>query len=151
MPVNSPVKMSVLRDAFDFASAGSPHENRAVVSRKTGEVYLFSDGYGMEEGELPDDVEDGSRYVDLPHKTELDLGRDLVFRFAREKLPDSFELVRGYFAKPGAYGRFKDLLGLKGKLDVWYQYENAATDRALREWAEDMNLKIASDSDPSAA
>lgn len=90
--MNTVIKMSELQDAFDWVSF-VPFENRAVVSRETGKIYCLSDMVDMEEEELPDDLDDGSLYVDLPQKSELELGRSLALRFVEENLPESYDLV----------------------------------------------------------
>lgn len=37
--------------------------------------------------ELPDDLEDSERYIAIPDKRELDLGKPLVLTFARHTCP----------------------------------------------------------------
>lgn len=39
------------------------------------------------EDELPDDVEDDEKYISIPDKRELDLGKPMVLDFAHEFLP----------------------------------------------------------------
>lgn len=92
---------------------------------------------------MPEDVDDPDRYVAVPHKNDLDLGRDLVFRFVERYLPDSHDLVRDFFRKRGAYAKFKDLLDRRGQLDHWHDYEDKATKQALREWCAENGLDIA--------
>lgn len=41
-----------------------------------------------------------------------------------------------------AYGRFKELLGRKGRLQAWYDYETNATELALRKWGAEQGLSI---------
>jgi hypothetical protein len=67
--------------------------------------------------ELPDDIDDSEKYVPIPGKSELDLGKPLVLDFARQFLSDDFDEVRQIFNKRGAYARFKDLLDRRGALD----------------------------------
>jgi hypothetical protein len=77
-----------LRLAYEFVSTGGFGENKAYVSLDTGKIHLVSDFLDMEEeGEAPDDVETSDRYIAIPHRTELDLGRDLVLRFVERELP----------------------------------------------------------------
>ena len=80
---------------------------------------VFSD----ELGELPDDIEDSEKYVPIPDKRELDLGKPLVLDFARQFLPNDIDEVRRIFTRKGAYARFKDLLDRRGALDHWYDFE----------------------------
>jgi hypothetical protein len=44
--------------------------------------------------------------------------------------------VRRLFGHRGAYASFKQLLARRGVLDQWYDFEQKATERALREWCE---------------
>jgi hypothetical protein len=137
------VSWDELRDAFEFASFGEPYENDAVLCRQSGKFILRSDYIDRdEEEESPDDVDDAETYIRIPHKKELDLGKALVFGFAREFLPDQYHEVRAMFSRRGGYARFKDLLHRKKALDQWYAFEAKATDKALREWCEENGIAI---------
>ncbi len=92
--------------------------------------------------EWPDDVDDEDKYLAVPHKKDLDLGTPLVFDFAREFLPEDFDEVDRIFSRRGAYGQFKGLLQRKRLLERWYVFENAATERALKEWCDDNGVVI---------
>ena len=135
------VSFADLLAAFDWVSSGAPMESSAFVSRATGATHLSSTLMDLEE-ELPEDIEDASLYVEVPHKNDLDLGRHLVLKFVDEKLPDSYSTVADFFRKRGAYGRFKDFLERKDMLEAWYEYEAQAIERALREWSEDNGLQL---------
>jgi hypothetical protein len=139
--VSTPVKLSELLDAFDWVSASGIFENQAYIHRESGKVYWSSSTHEVEE-ELPEDIEDRTLYVAVPHKNEFDLGRSLALRFVEEQLPGSYDLVDGYFHKKGAYSRFKDLLERQGRLEAWYQYEAGAVERALRKWGEENGLQV---------
>ena len=135
------VYLSELLDSFEWVSAGGPFENTAYVSRQTGRIFWDTDAAGPDE-ELPEDVEDGTLYVCVPHKHDLDLGQRLVFRFLDVNAPDAYDQVRGYFSKRGAYARYKDFLERRGLLQAWYSYEQQATEAALREWANSEDLEV---------
>jgi|SRR5450830_74599 len=132
----APVAFADLLDAFEWVSAMAPMENSAYVSRATGKTYLASRVMALDD-ELPEDIDDGSLYVAVPHKIDLNLGMNLAISFTEDNLPDSYKDVCGIFRQRGAYGRFKDLLERKGCLDAWYAYEAKSTERALREWCVD--------------
>ena len=119
--------------AYEWVSAGDAAavDCEAYVSRVTGEVHWV--GEGVDE-EPPEDIEDGSLYIAVPHKTEFELGRSLALSFAEERLPDERETVYEYFRRRGAYSKFKSLLLRAGQLDAWHEYEQTATEMALREW-----------------
>ena len=66
-----------LLTAFEFVGSAAPGENKAYVSLDTGEIHWTSELTSFDE-EVPDDLETSDRYVLLPHKTELELGRPLA-------------------------------------------------------------------------
>lgn len=143
MPDNTPVNFDDLLNAFMWVSGDASLQYEAYVSRLTGKVYCTGlDDFGIDE-ELPEDLGNEDRYVAVPHKNDLELGRDLACRFVEEHLPDSADQVYDFFRSRGAYTRFKNLLDRKGQLDHWHDYENAATEQALREWCEDNGLAVA--------
>lgn len=139
--MNAPLKLDDLLAAYEFVSAGevSMLDAAAYICRATGQVYWS--GEGVDE-ELPEDIDDDSRYVAVPGKRDFDLGRALVMRFVLEQMPESYDAVCGYFRKRGAYSHFKSLLERSGRLEAWYRYEEAATAAALREWGEDEGFRF---------
>ena len=141
------VSLSDLVLAFDWVSAAGPFENAAYVSRESGRIYWETETGDFEE-DLPEDVHDASLYARVPHQHDLDLGQALVFRFVEANAPDSYDKVRGYFSKRGAYARFKRLLEDGGLLEAWYAYEQQASEAALREWAESEGLQIVEGESP---
>jgi hypothetical protein len=119
--------------AFEFVSSAPPMENAAYVSLDTGEI-LWTSGLGDTEDEVPDDVETSGRFIAVPHKNDLDLGRNLALRFVAKVLPTERERVHSYFAKKGAYAKFKALLESAGALERWYTFETDSVRVALTEW-----------------
>jgi hypothetical protein len=139
------VKWSELIDAFEFASFGAPGESRAFVNLDTGSLHYSSDAIELEE-EIPEDFETSDRYLALPHKNDLDLGRKLALSFTEQYLPREFDKVLSYFHKRGAYARFKDLLEDRGILENWYAFEKDATERALRQWCDENEIELVPES-----
>ncbi len=92
------VRLEELVAAYEWVSAGeaAAADCEAYVSRVTGAVHWS--GEGVDE-ELPEDIEDESLYIAVPHKSEFGLGRSLALRFAEEHLSASYDVVRGYFRK----------------------------------------------------
>ena len=129
------IKYSDLRDAFDFVSFGVPFESNAFLCVDTGVIYWTSDTGELDE-EVPEDLETSDRYIAIPHKNDLNLGRDLALSFAEQELPDDYDTVAGFFRSKGAYGRFKQLLESRGVLEAWYRFEDQAVEAALRQWCE---------------
>src|SRR5580692_9170751 len=95
------IKYSEVLNAFEFVSAGLQYEMQAYICMNTGTIYLVSDALGLEE-EVPDDLETPDNYIGVPHKNDLNLGRDLVFSFVRQKMPDEWDTVRDFFRRKGA-------------------------------------------------
>ena len=102
-----PVSFSDVQLAFEFVSSGGMGENEAYLDRQSGKIYWRSE-FGDNDEELPDNIDD-EKYISIPDKRELDLGKPLVLDFAREFLPDDYDEVRHIFSRRGAYRRYKDL------------------------------------------
>jgi len=134
------IKFSDIQDAFFFVSSAGYGLHTAVISKDTGQMYWRSEVGDLDEiGEkdLPSDT-----WIEIPHRNELDLGQELVFEFVVENLPDELEQVRQMFRRRGAYAAFKDLLGFKGLLQRWYDFEHEREERALRQWCDENELEI---------
>src|SRR6201985_2650238 len=101
------VSFSDLQLAFEFVSSGDMGENEAFLDRQSDKIYWHSE-FGENDEELPEDIDD-EKYISIPDKRELDLGKPLVLYFAREFLPDDYDDVRHLFSRGGAYRRYKEL------------------------------------------
>jgi len=135
------IKYSDIRAAFDFVSFAQPMEHEAYLCLETGDTFWHSE-MGDNEETLPEDIDDSGKYISIPHKNDLDLGKQLVLSFAKEYMPESSGKVREIFSRRGAYARFRDLLEARNLMQQWYEYEEQASDRALREWCKDNGVKI---------
>ena len=134
------MKFQDIENALMFVSMAPQFQNSAILSRETGEIYYVSEIGDSDE--LPDDVDDADKYIEIPHKNELDLGKALVLEFASEHLPDDLQEVIRIFNRKGAYARFKQLLEGKDMLDQWYEYENKRQETALREWCTENGIEV---------
>jgi len=144
------VKYDDISDAFEFVGSAPPCEHNAYISLETGRIYWTSELTPLDE-EVPDDLETSGRYLLVPHKTELDLGRNLALRFAASEMPEHYNRIVGFFQRKGAYARFKELLDSKGALERWYTYEAEATEKALRDWCAKNGIRfIERDGEPAA-
>lgn len=65
-----------------------------------------------------------------------------AFDFVLSNIPDDYDYVRNIFRKRGAYARCKEFLESKGLLQSWYDYENTAQEKALREWCHDNGIEV---------
>ncbi|MGA2484713.1 MAG: hypothetical protein ABSF49_01835 [Roseiarcus sp.] len=135
-----PIAWDDILTAFEFVSVGDS-DNSAYLCRETGEM-LWHSAFGGEFDELPDDIDDGAKYLALPDPRDLDLGKPLVMRFADEELADRYDEVAQIFSRRGAYRRFRDLLTREGVLDKWYAFEAAAKEKALREWCAENGVAV---------
>jgi hypothetical protein len=140
-----PVSFQEILDAFEFAGLTGVGECQVILCRRTGKIYLHSEFSDFEEfnDELPDDVEDEEKYLAIPDKRELGLGKPLALDFAREFLPDDFDEVRYMFSKRKAYSKFRALLIRRNVLERWYDFESKATEKALREWCAFNSIELA--------
>lgn len=129
-----PVSFKDILDAYEFVSFGGTGEHQAFLCKQSGKIYLHSD-LSDELDELPEDI-DSDKYIQIPDKKDLELGKPLVLEFARQFLRADLDKVRQIFSSRGAYARFKDLLEHRGALDQWYDFEAKAAEKALREWCE---------------
>ena len=128
------INLDDLEYALEWVSASLGAETQAFISRSTGR-FFFQGPDGPEDPDFPEDVENDSDYLAVPHKQQLDLGRSLVLRFIDETAPRLGDEVRDIFRRSGAFSKFKALLQRTRLLDAWHAYESAATRRALEQWA----------------
>lgn len=146
MPI-ARIRYSELLQAFEFVSFGAPFEHSAFIDPDTGAIYCVSSEIEIEE-ELPDDLatpddlETSNRYIEVPHKNDLDLGRNLALSFTAEEIPGECETVAAFFRKKGAYARFKDLLGARDLLEHWYAFESRETEKALCLWCLENGIEL---------
>lgn len=136
------VRFKDIEEAFQFASADGGHELEAYLCKQTGKIYYRFE-LDDDLDELPDDIDDDDKFLKIPDKRELDLGKPLALDFASEFLADDFDDVRQFFRKKGAYGRFKALLERRGALDRWYAFEAQAEESALRRWCKLNSIELA--------
>jgi len=92
------IKYSDIEYAFDYTSAAGFGMNQAYVDRENGKIHVHSDEYDNFE-ELPGDIDNEDKYILMPHKNDFDLGRDLVFEFFYQELPDEMETIHSIFRK----------------------------------------------------
>jgi hypothetical protein len=145
MEKTMPASIGDITQAFGFANTnGDLGEFHAFVCKQTGKILYQTDFSDTDEfyDELPHDIHDEEKYVALPNKRELGLGKPLVLDFAREFLPNDFDDVCDAFSRRGAYLKFKTLLTRRGAIDRWHAFQAKATERALREWCALHSIEI---------
>ena len=80
------VNFKDVMEAFEFVGFGQMCEHQAFLCKETGKIYWHSE-FGDDIEELPEDIVD-EKYIEIPHKNELDLGKKLVLDFAYRYLPN---------------------------------------------------------------
>ena len=134
------IEFKDIMDTFDFVNFDQMYEHQAFLDKETGEIYWYSE-FGDNEEELPEDIDD-DKYIGIPHKKELGLGKNLVLDFAYEYLPNEVAKIEAIFRRKGAYSRFKALLESRSLIDKWYEFESSAQEKALRAWCEASGIEI---------
>ncbi len=128
-------------NGFMFANIGGCGENSAILNKQTGKIYYCSDLSGIDEfDEISEEDYDPNIHIEIPHKNELDLGRNLVFEFVEQFMPEEADKVGQIFRKRGAYSRYKDLLDSKEMLPKWYDFENRREQLELIEWCKENEI-----------
>ena len=130
---------SKIEEAYEFVSAGELFSHNALVDIRTGEVLFQSDSEELDE--FPENI-DRDRYIAIPTRAELHLGKPVVISFVETYMPNDIVEVHRIFVHKGAYSNFKNLLDLNNMLDQWYEYERTETERALREWCQGMGISL---------
>ncbi len=140
------VKNQKYRDieiAMMFVSSSGYGEHSAILYKSTGKIYYHSEYGDLDEPEeFPEDEYDLKIHIEIPHKNDLDLGRDLVFEFVERFIPNDDDRINQIFKKRGAYSRYKDFLDSRGMLQKWYDFENHREELALIQWCEENEIDI---------
>jgi len=134
------ISYSDIENAFFFVSSDQRFMHNAFLCKETGELFYTSEMGDSDE--LPEDIDNLDKYISIPHKNDLDLGKSLVIEFTSKYLPEELDGVYSIFRRKGAYSRYKDFLLRKGFLDEWYKYENERQDMVLKEWCRSNNIEI---------
>lgn len=131
-----------IENALLFVSMDQKFMHNAFLCIETGQIFYASELGDSDE--LPEDIDDTEKYITIPHKNDLELGKALVFEFTSEYIPEELDRVHAYFRSRGTYSRYKDFLLEKGLLDKWYKFEDERQRAALKEWCQDNSIKIKS-------
>lgn len=133
------IRFDEIENAFMFVSMGQPDMHNAYLCKETWQIFYTSELGDSDE--LPEDIDD-PKYISIPHKNDLDLGKDLVIEFVSEFIPEELDRVYSFFRRKGAYSRYKNFLFDKGLLEKWYQFENEREEAALKEWCAENGIEI---------
>jgi hypothetical protein len=134
------IKFSEIQDAFLFVSSAGYGMNTAILCKDTGQILYHSEMCDLDE--IADDDLDWDMCIEIPHKNDLDMGKNLIFEFVEMQLPDDYHHVQQIFRNRGAYRRFKDFLETKGLLEMWYNFESKREEQALRQWCLENEIEL---------
>lgn len=134
------IKFDDIEHAFSYVNVAPMTANTAILCKETGDIFYASD-YD-DENEIPEDIYFREDCIQIPHRNDLDLGKNLVFEFVEQYLPGDFDRVRNIFRRKKAYGRYKDLLEERGILKKWYDFENTRQTETLREWCNENDITL---------
>ena len=134
------ISFDEIENAFFFVSMDQKYMHNAYLCKETGQIFYTSEMGDSDE--LPGDVDDPDKYITIPHKNDLDLGKALVIEFTSEYLPEALDRVYSIFRSRGAYSRYKDLLDEKGLLDKWHRFEDERQKVALKKWCRENSIEI---------
>lgn len=133
------IKYDDLEMALEFSSSGEELGSSAYIDTVSGQVYFVSD---VMDEEYPDDIKESEKYILVPHKREIGLGKSLVIEFTEEYIPSKAGSIHRIFSSRGAYAAFKEILQDCGLLEKWYEYEKEATNKALLHWSKEVGLTV---------
>ncbi len=128
----------IIEAAFDWANLDD-HSNEAYLDRQTGNS-IFISSYG-DSDEVPEDLDDTTRYVSIPDTRDFGLGSQLTIEFTSQVAPSLVDEVRDAFRRKGGFRRFKELLDRNGLLERWYEYEAAALQECIEEWCVENDIR----------
>jgi hypothetical protein len=129
-----------IENAFFFVSMDQQGMHNAYLCKETGQIFYTSEMGDSDE--LPEDIDETDKYITIPHKNDLKLGKALAVEFTSKYMPEELNGVHLIFRRKGAYSRYKDLLERKGLLDEWYQYENERQKAAIKKWCKENGIEI---------
>ena len=73
------VSLKDIHEAFEFVCADGGGEHEAFLCRQSGKLYCDSELWD-DADILPDDIGDSEKFLQIPDKRELDLGKPFASR-----------------------------------------------------------------------
>jgi hypothetical protein len=126
-----PVSLKDIREAFEFVCAGSGGEHQAFLCKQSGKLYCHSDVCD-DLDILPDDIDDSEKFLQIPDKRVLDLGKPLSLDFARQFPPGDFDNVRQFFSGRGAR-QIQESVGSKGRARSVVRFRGGSRGKSLED------------------
>ncbi|XQW83585.1 UPF0158 family protein [Thalassotalea piscium] len=129
------VNLDDIELAIEFTSSDFS-DNHAYVNSETGEIFYAGD---CVEEELPGDIDD-NKYILIPSRRDLNLGRRVAIDFAANVMPSELDNVYSMFRSRGAYSRFRSLLEHLDLIDKWHAFENETMRQAVIDWCKSKSV-----------
>ena len=143
---NQAVSLDELIAAMLFVSDAYSMDAAAYLHRPSGEIYWQSIealvGELYEDEKLPAGFETSPEYLRIPNKRQLNVGKALVFAFVRQFMPHAYAEVAAFFRKPGAYGRFREMVEDSDLLERWRAFQDAGEKEAMRAWCRENGVAL---------
>jgi hypothetical protein len=126
-----PVSLKEILRAFEFVSAGGMGEHQAFLCKQSGKIYWHSE-LSDDLDELPGDIDDSEKYVQIPNKRELDLGKPLVLDFARNScLTTSTKF--GNFQQQRRLRQIQGSVGSKGRTRSMVRFRGESRGKSVED------------------
>ncbi len=93
--------------------AGDPFDHGAWICLDNGKIYWRSSATGLDDEDLPEDIDDSDQYLAAPSQHDLDLDHRLALTFG----------------EPTVASRT-----CSRRVASWYEFETYETDEALLAW-----------------
>ena len=104
------VSLKDILGAFEFVCAGDGGEHEAFLCKQSGKLYCHS-GLCDDLDILPDDIGDSEKFLQIPDKRELDLGKPLALDFPARRLRRRSTI----FQQKGRLRQIQGSIGSKGR------------------------------------
>jgi hypothetical protein len=134
------ISFRTVRDAFAFVSGAPYGAAAAFIDVETGRVVFHSETGGFDA--LPGDIGNEHKYLPVPHREDLALGRALAVDYVSTHLPDAVGKVDDIFKRSGADVSFKQFLAYRSRLDEWRAFSTDRETTALLKWCRDHRLPV---------
>ena len=132
------VRIDDIEMAIEFVSS-SMSDSEAYIDVHTGKIHYVGD---LVDEPVPTDIFENKKYICLPSKVDLDLGKSVALDFVRNNIPEKIDVTYDIFSRKGAYSKFKNLLASLDQLDNWYEYEQDAFRRAALDWCRENRIDV---------
>jgi hypothetical protein len=141
------ISLAELEDAVQYLS----HFNESVLllDLSTGNCVYDVRDIALDEIIAVDEKKPESgtrpRYIQIPDKYKLNIGRTLVLQFTREYFPEDYRDIFNRFKRPHAYTWWRIFLEDQKKLQEWHEFRNRKTKEALIDWCNNNHFEYYDD------